>query len=86
MHLVKKGQALGLSYDDIAAYFNHYLDEVSPIDVHMKMVVPCLMHQTTPEQRERWLPLAQRFEITTAYAQTELGHGSNVQVRVRVRV
>jgi acyl-CoA oxidase len=81
VHLVKKGQALGLSYDDIAACFNYALDEVTPVDVHMKMVVPVLMHQTTPEQRARWLPLAQRFEITCAYAQTELGHGSNVQVR-----
>ncbi len=80
-HLVKKGQALGMTYEEIAATFDYVLDEVSPIDVHMKMVVPSLKHQTSPEQRDRWLPLAQRFEITGAYAQTELGHGSNVQVQ-----
>lgn len=79
VHLVKKGQALGLGYEEIAAAFNHALDEITPVDVHMKMVIPVLRHQTTPAQKARWLPLAEAFEITCAYAQTELGHGSNVQ-------
>ena len=30
------------------------------------------------EQKERWLPLANRLNIIGCYAQTELGHGSNV--------
>jgi alkylation response protein AidB-like acyl-CoA dehydrogenase len=55
------------------------IDEVLPTDVHMAMVIPALEYQTSPEQRERWLPLAKSFKILGAYVQTELGHGSNVR-------
>ncbi|KAL3932640.1 MAG: hypothetical protein SGPRY_000622 [Prymnesium sp.] len=55
------------------------VDASLPFDVHRSMFIPTLAMQTTPEQRERWLPLAQSFTILGAYAQTELGHGSNVR-------
>jgi Acyl-coenzyme A oxidase N-terminal len=55
------------------------IDEVLPTDVHMAMVIPALEYQTSPEQRDRWLPLAKSFKILGAYVQTELGHGSNVR-------
>mmetsp|Transcript_32449 Transcript_32449/g.41536 ORF Transcript_32449/g.41536 Transcript_32449/m.41536 type:complete len:673 (+) Transcript_32449:68-2086(+) len=55
------------------------LNEVTPVDVHQSMFIPCLDQQTSPAQRERWLGPAKRFEILGAYAQTELGHGSNVR-------
>ncbi|CAN0142500.1 unnamed protein product [Ascophyllum nodosum] len=55
------------------------IDEVLPTDVHMAMVIPALQYQTSPEQREKWLPLAMSFKILGAYVQTELGHGSNVR-------
>lgn len=38
-----------------------------------------LREQTTPEQRNYWLKLTEDWRIIGAYAQTELGHGSNVQ-------
>mmetsp|Transcript_31887 Transcript_31887/g.58770 ORF Transcript_31887/g.58770 Transcript_31887/m.58770 type:complete len:680 (-) Transcript_31887:117-2156(-) len=31
------------------------------------------------EQRRQWLPLCDRYEVIGAYAQTELGHGSNLR-------
>ncbi|ETV93365.1 hypothetical protein H310_12628 [Aphanomyces invadans] len=43
------------------------------------MFIPTLENQMDDEQRAYWLPKAKAFEITGAYAQTELGHGSNVQ-------
>jgi acyl-CoA oxidase len=35
--------------------------------------------QGTPEQHERFLRPAERYEYIGCYAQTELGHGSNVR-------
>jgi len=40
------------------------------------MFVPTLESQATPEQKEKWLPLATNFEIIGTFAQTELGHGN----------
>lgn len=31
--------------------------------------------QGNEEQRKKWLPLAESYQIIGAYAQTELGHG-----------
>ncbi|KAH9721161.1 peroxisomal acyl-coenzyme A oxidase 1 [Citrus sinensis] len=43
------------------------------------MFVPAIKGQGTDEQHQKWLPLAYKMEIIGCYAQTELGHGSNVQ-------
>ncbi len=37
--------------------------------------IPTIQGQGTPEQQEKWLPLAKDYKIIGAYAQTELGHG-----------
>lgn len=79
VHLVLKCRQLGMPYEQMLDILNTALDEITPIDVHIKMAIPSLMHQTTPEQRAKWLPLAQDFRILAAYAQTELGHGSNIR-------
>ncbi|BBN67551.1 acyl-CoA oxidase 1, partial [Prunus dulcis] len=43
------------------------------------MFVPFIKGSGTEEQQEKWLPLAYKMQIIGCYAQTELGHGSNVQ-------
>ena len=43
------------------------------------MFVPAIKGQGTDEQQRKWLPLAYKMQIIGCYAQTELGHGSNVQ-------
>ncbi|KDO22826.1 hypothetical protein SPRG_11585 [Saprolegnia parasitica CBS 223.65] len=55
------------------------LGEPLPIDVHRSMFIPTLETQMDDEQRDYWLPLAREAKILGGYAQTELGHGSNVQ-------
>ncbi|KAH9330201.1 hypothetical protein KI387_002309, partial [Taxus chinensis] len=54
-------------------------DERAYDDLHWNMFVPVLRTQATPEQQKKWLPLATSMSIIGCYAQTELGHGSNVQ-------
>ncbi|KAG2782113.1 Peroxisomal acyl-coenzyme A oxidase 1 [Phytophthora cactorum] len=55
------------------------LGERLPLEVHRAMFIPTLENQAGYEQQAKWLPLARDFKIIGAYAQTELGHGSNVQ-------
>lgn len=43
------------------------------------MFVPAIKGSGTEEQQKKWLPLAYKMQIIGCYAQTELGHGSNVQ-------
>jgi alkylation response protein AidB-like acyl-CoA dehydrogenase len=66
---------------NLDAVYDIYLaiDENTPLDVHLSMFIPVLQYHTSQAQREMWLSRAQRFRIIGAYAQTELGHGSNVR-------
>lgn len=50
----------------------------SPLLVHDTVFVPALRHLTSPAQRDAWLQPALEYAILGCYAQTELGHGSNV--------
>lgn len=55
------------------------VDEISPYQVHTTMFQQTLREQTTDAQRAEWLKAAEDWDIIGAYAQTEMGHGSNVQ-------
>lgn len=57
----------------------YLVDDSSPYTLHTTMFLNCLMEQTSDAQREYWIPRHNRWEITGAYAQTEMGHGSNVK-------
>ena len=67
-------QTLDEMYDAYLA-----IDENLPIDVHLSMFIPIMNMHTSPEQKVRWQHSAKTFRIIGAYAQTELGHGSNVR-------
>ncbi|KAI3957029.1 hypothetical protein MKW92_027964 [Papaver armeniacum] len=62
-----------------AAKLRFFVDEPAFTDLHWGMFVPAIKGQGTQEQQDKWLPLAYRMQIIGCYAQTELGHGSNVQ-------
>ncbi|KIW74762.1 hypothetical protein Z517_11532 [Fonsecaea pedrosoi CBS 271.37] len=55
------------------------LGEAVPYALHWGMFITTLRDQGTPEQHDLFLQKALNFEIIGCYAQTELGHGSNVQ-------
>ncbi|XP_062073935.1 peroxisomal acyl-coenzyme A oxidase 1-like [Humulus lupulus] len=65
--------------EEEAKKLRFFVDEPSFTDLHWGMFVPAIQGQGTDEQQDKWLPLAYKMQIIGCYAQTELGHGSNVQ-------
>ncbi|KAI9259492.1 acyl-CoA dehydrogenase/oxidase C-terminal [Phascolomyces articulosus] len=58
---------------------NFLYDMSTPFTLHYSMFIPTLKNQTTDEQKKLFLERALKHHIIGCYAQTELGHGSNVQ-------
>ncbi|PSK34469.1 Peroxisomal acyl-coenzyme A oxidase 1 [Elsinoe australis] len=58
---------------------NDLISEPGPYGLHESMFLITLRDQGSPEQHERFLKKAQNYEYIGCYAQTELGHGSNVR-------
>ena len=52
--------------------------KTGPLSLHY-VFMSTLRSQTSDEQKEWWLGRAQRLGLIGCYAQTELGHGSNVR-------
>ncbi|KAG4930433.1 hypothetical protein JHK84_047414 [Glycine max] len=65
--------------EEEAAMLRSFVDQPAFTDLHWGMFVPTIKGQGTEEQQQKWLPLAHKMQIIGCYAQTELGHGSNVQ-------
>ncbi|OCL14495.1 acyl-CoA oxidase [Glonium stellatum] len=55
------------------------ISEPGPYGLHESMFLITLREQGTPEQHELFFKKADNYEIIGCYAQTELGHGSNVR-------
>jgi acyl-CoA oxidase len=58
---------------------NELISEPTPYGLHASMFLVTLREQGTPEQHKLFLEKAERYEYIGCYAQTELGHGSNVR-------
>jgi acyl-CoA oxidase len=54
-------------------------DNMLPVQPQFRIFLSNLERQMNDEQKAIWVPKAERFEIFGSYAQTELGHGSNVR-------
>ncbi|KAM7259932.1 hypothetical protein ACFE04_015673 [Oxalis oulophora] len=77
-HAWKRIAELRLTEEE-AGRLRFFVDEPAFPDLHWGMFVPVIKGQGTEEQQKKWLPLAYKMQIIGCYAQTELGHGSNVQ-------
>ncbi|KAG0290606.1 hypothetical protein BGZ96_005947 [Linnemannia gamsii] len=55
-----------------------FIDELLPIGLHETAFIPIIYAQGSDEQAKYWGPLADKHQIIGCYAQTELGHGSNL--------
>lgn len=58
---------------------NELISEPTPYGLHASMFLVTLKEQGTPEQHKLFLERAEAYKIIGCYAQTELGHGSNVR-------
>ncbi|KAK2691180.1 hypothetical protein QWA68_009991 [Fusarium oxysporum] len=58
---------------------NDLISEPTPYGLHATMFLKTLEEQGTPAQHKLFLERARNYEIIGCYAQTELGHGSNVR-------
>lgn len=57
----------------------YLIDDLQPFHLHLSLFNSAMREQTSDSQRAFWIPKMEKWEIIGAYAQTELGHGSNVR-------
>jgi acyl-CoA oxidase len=58
---------------------DYLMDEAHPYVLTWGMFATSLREQCNDNQKAHWLPKVDNWEIIGCYAQTELGHGSNVR-------
>ncbi|KAF2471715.1 acyl-CoA oxidase [Lindgomyces ingoldianus] len=59
--------------------FEYLVDEVSPYHLHLTMFATTVREQGSEAQKKYWMPKILNYDIIGCYAQSELGHGSNVR-------
>ncbi|XP_039056990.1 peroxisomal acyl-coenzyme A oxidase 1-like [Hibiscus syriacus] len=77
-HAWKRIIELRLSEEE-ASKLRFFVDQPVFTDLHFGMFIPAIKGSGSEEQKAKWLPVASKMQIIGCYAQTELGHGSNVQ-------
>ncbi|OMJ25195.1 Peroxisomal acyl-coenzyme A oxidase 1 [Smittium culicis] len=75
VELLRKGE---IDSNDITTIVE-ILDNSTPFDLTRAMFIPTLEQQCNDEQREAFLKPALDYRIIGCYAQTEVGHGSNIR-------
>ncbi|KAL4508172.1 hypothetical protein ABPG72_021545 [Tetrahymena utriculariae] len=65
--------------EDFNYILSSHIDNQPFCGLHWKMFIPTIKYLGTDKQVKYWIPLAESHQIFGTYAQTELGHGSDVQ-------
>ena len=77
--LSKKMPELKITGPDESSVFIRAVGDANPYFVQYMMFIPTINAQGTQEQKDKWLPLANSYDIIGCYAQTEMGHGTYVR-------
>jgi len=64
---------------DEVGWMSEVATNSGPLMTHMGLFLPTIIGQASLEQQGWWLYRCLTFQIVGSYAQTELGHGSNVR-------
>lgn len=67
-----------IASEDWPVLINALADDI-PLMLHWVMFVPNIISLCDDEQQAEWLPLCRDWRMIGCYAQTEVGHGSNVR-------
>ncbi|KAM3131284.1 hypothetical protein pb186bvf_016602 [Paramecium bursaria] len=70
---------LNYSDDGIATLINCMFPQTIVSFLHQSMFIPTIKNLASEKQVDKWLPLCLNYQMIGCYAQTELGHGSDVQ-------
>lgn len=79
LHMLKLLKKYNISKEGDIEILERFSEAALPYGLSKSMFIPTLKSQGSQEQKAKWLPLAESFQIIGTYAQTELGHGSNVR-------
>lgn len=80
VHLRQKIKELGWTDDGPEVQFAfRILGSELAFGVHNMVFIPTIMKLGTDAQIAKWVPLAKDYHIIGTYAQTELGHGTNLR-------
>ena len=69
-------------FDERKPYFidqDAHFQGLPPNLINYSMFLFTVENLGTDEQREKWIPMIKKQQINGCYAQTELGHGSNIR-------
>ena len=77
--LTKKMSELKITGSAESQFFRRAVEGTNPYGLHTVMFIPAIIGQGTQEQKDKWLPLANNYDIIGCYAQTEMGHGTYVR-------
>ncbi|CAN9510161.1 unnamed protein product [Ophioblennius macclurei] len=79
--MVLKMREYGIADPDDIMYFKSIVkgNFLEAFGLHYVMFLPTLMNLGDAEQLQKWLPLAESFQVLGTYAQTEMGHGTHLR-------